>query len=163
MKTKNLIVGAKSSMVTLSFSKVASPCHSEKGNEITFFFNFWVSPVYFTNIYIVYFLSGRGITLQDPDNIIIPGKLGLSQISIFEIHNPKRGAWTLTVSGGNGGHEFFVKSSSATNVDFEHYFLVEMPGRGRRMVEVPTSNPIIGKWLIFFCCARKLEVKGNVR
>ena len=37
MKTKNLIVGAKSSMVTLSFSKVASPCHSEKGNEITFF------------------------------------------------------------------------------------------------------------------------------
>ena len=162
MKTKNVIVGAKSFMLTLSFSKVASPCQSEKGNEITFFFNFWVSPVYFTNIYIVYFLSGRGITLQDPDNIVIPGKLGLSQISIFEIHNPKRGAWTLTVSGRNGGHEFFVKSSSATNVDFEHYFLVEMPGRGRRMVEVPTSNPIIGKSGIFFCCARKLEVKGNV-
>ena len=67
------------------------------------------------------------------------------------------------MSGGNGGHEFFVKSSSATNVDFEHYFLVEMPGRGRQMVEVPTSNPIIGKSFIFFCCARKLEVKGNVR
>lgn len=67
------------------------------------------------------------------------------------------------MSGGNGGHEFFVKSSSATNVDFEHYFLVEMPGRGRRMVEVPTSNPIIGKSFIFFGCARKLEVKGNVR
>ena len=59
------------------------------------------------------------------------------------------------MSGGNGGHEFFVKSSSATNVDFEHYFLVEMPGRGRRMVEVPTSNPIIGKSFIVFCCARK--------
>lgn len=158
MKTKNVIVGAKSFMLTLSFSKVASPCHSEGGNEITFFFNFLVSPVYFTNIYIVYFLSGRGITLQDPDNIVIPGKVGLSQISIFEIHNPKRGAWTLTVSGGNGGHEFFVKSSSATNVDFEHYFLVEMPGRGRRMVEVPTSNPIIGKSLIFFLL--RAEIRG---
>lgn len=158
MKTKNVIVGAKSFMLTLSFSKVASPCHSEGGNEITFFLNFLVSPVYFTNIYIVYFLSGRGITLQDPDNIVIPGKVGLSQISIFEIHNPKRGAWTLTVSGGNGGHEFFVKSSSATNVDFEHYFLVEMPGRGRRMVEVPTSNPIIGKSLIFFLL--RAEIRG---
>ena len=63
------------------------------------------------------------------------------------------------MSGGNGGHEFFVKSSSATNVDFEHYFLVEMPGRGRRMVEVPTSNPIIGKSFQYIFLLRA-EIRG---
>ena len=90
--------------------------------------------------------TGRGITLKDPDNVIITsGKLSLSQISVFEISNPRRGAWTLTVSGSNGGHEFFVKSSSATNVDFEYYFLIKLPGRRRQPVEVPNSNPVIGK------------------
>jgi len=90
--------------------------------------------------------KGQGITLIDPDNVVITsGKLSLSQISIYQINNPKKGAWSLAVSGSNGGHEFFVKSSSATNVDFENYFLIAVPGRRGQKVEVPISNPVIGK------------------
>lgn len=89
---------------------------------------------------------GHGITLTDPDNVIITsGKLSLSQISVYEIDNPKRGTWTLAVRGSNGGHEFFVKSSSATNVDFSHYFLTTVPGRRGQMVDVPVANPVLGK------------------
>ena len=59
MKTKNVIVGAKSFMLTLSFSKVASPCHSEKGNEITFFFLISECPQYTLLTYIS-FISSQG-------------------------------------------------------------------------------------------------------
>jgi len=89
---------------------------------------------------------GQGITLMDPDDIIITsGKLSLSQISVYQIDNPKKGAWTLVVSGGNGGHEFYVKSTSETNVDFEHYFIISLRGRRGVSTEVPISNPVIGK------------------
>ena len=81
--------------------------------------------------------------MKDPDNsIVVSGKLSLSQISVYQIENPKVGAWTLSVSGSNGEHEFFVKSSSETNVDFEHYFITTLPGRSRR--EVPVSHPTTG-------------------
>ncbi|XP_044182994.1 von Willebrand factor A domain-containing protein 7-like [Acropora millepora] len=90
--------------------------------------------------------NGRGITLKGPDNsIVVSGKLSLSQISVYQIDNPKSGAWTLSVSGSNGEHEFFVKSSSETNVDFEHYFITTLPGRSRRTKEVPVSHPTAGK------------------
>ena len=89
--------------------------------------------------------AGHGITLTDPDNIeITSGKLSLSQISVYQIDNPKDGAWTLAVSGTNGGHEFYVKSSSETNVDFEQYFIIPLRGRRRETVDVPISNPVIG-------------------
>lgn len=92
------------------------------------------------------FFPGQGITLTDPDNIIITsGKLSLSQISVYQIDNPKKGAWTLVVSGGNGGHEFYVKSTSETNVDFEHYFIISLRGRRGQSAEVPISNPVIGR------------------
>lgn len=91
--------------------------------------------------------KGKGITLTDPDNIVITsGKRSLSQISVYQIDNPKKGGWTLAVSGSNGGHEFYVKSTSETNVDFEHYFIIPLSRRRRRETsEVPISNPIIGK------------------
>lgn len=91
--------------------------------------------------------NGEGITLKDPDDsIIVSGKLNLSQISVYQIDNPKKGAWVLTISGRNGEHEFYVKSSSATNVDFDHYFLTTVPGRRRlHNVEVPVSHPVIDK------------------
>jgi len=47
---------------------------------------------------------------MDPDDIIITsGKLSLSQISVYQIDNPKKGAWTLVVSGGNGTTYGFKK------------------------------------------------------
>ncbi|XP_067023629.1 hemicentin-2-like [Acropora muricata] len=86
------------------------------------------------------------ITLKDPDNsIVVSGKLSLSQISVYQIDNPKTGAWTLSVSGSSGEHEFFVKSSSETNVDFEHYFITTLPGRSRSTKEVSVSRPTAGK------------------
>ena len=91
--------------------------------------------------------SGQGITLIDPDNITITsGKLSLSQITVYQIDRPKKGTWTLTISGSTGGHEFYVKSSSETNVDFEFYFLISL-GRRRDATEVPISNPVIGKFV----------------
>lgn len=94
-----------------------------------------------------FFFTGEGITLKDPDDITITsGKLSLSQLSVYQIDNPKKGAWTLVVSGGNGGHEFYVKSTSETNVDFEHYFIISLVSRrGRPPIEVPVSNPVIGR------------------
>lgn len=45
----------------------------------------------------------------------------------------------------SGDHEFQVKSSSETNVDFEVYFIIPIRGRRRQTTEVPISNPVIGK------------------
>lgn len=91
-------------------------------------------------------VEGDGIILRNTDNVeISSGKLSLPYVTIYEITNPKRGAWTLTVPGSLGDHEFSVKSSSDTNVDFEHYFLVELPSRRGRRTKVPISNPVAGK------------------
>ena len=70
-------------------------------------------------------------------------KLSLSQITVYQIDRPKIGGWTLIVSGE---HEFQVKSSSETNVNFEVYFIIPMQGRRRQITEVPISNPVIGKF-----------------
>ncbi|XP_073229342.1 von Willebrand factor A domain-containing protein 7-like isoform X4 [Porites lutea] len=90
--------------------------------------------------------AGHDITLQDPENVeITSGKLSLSYITIYEITNPKRGTWTLTAPGKNGDHEFSVKTSSDTNVDFEHYFLIALSWRRGHNADVPISNPVTGK------------------
>ena len=90
------------------------------------------------------------ITLQDPENVeITSGKLSLSYITIYEITNPKRGTWTLTAPGKNGDHEFSVKTSSDTNVDFEHYFLIALSWRRGHNADVPISNPVTGKSVTF--------------
>ena len=94
-------------------------------------------------------LTGRGIVLKNANNVeITSGKLSLSHITIYEITNPRKGAWTLTVPGSNGDHEFSVKSSSDSNVDFDHYFLITLSWR-RRSSEVPVSNPVVGKPVSF--------------
>lgn len=90
--------------------------------------------------------AGHVITLQDPENVeITSGKLSLSYITIYEITNPKRGTWTLTAPGKNGDHEFSVKTSSDTNVDFEYYFLIALSWRRGHNADVPISNPVTGK------------------
>ena len=80
---------------------------------------------------------------------ITSGKLSLSYITIYEITNPKRGTWTLTAPGKNGDHEFSVKTSSDTNVDFEHYFLIALSWRRGHNADVPISNPVTGKSVTF--------------
>ena len=94
-------------------------------------------------------LTGHGIVLKNADNVeITSGKLSLSHITIYEITNPRKGTWTLTVPGSNGDHEYSVKSSSDTNVDFDHYFLIKLSWH-RQPTEVPISNPVVGKPVSF--------------
>lgn len=101
------------------------------------------------NSHFLIVLTGRGIVLKNADDVeITSGKLSLSHITIYEITNPRRGTWTLTVPGSNGDHEFSVKSSSDTNVDFDHYFLIKLSWH-RRSTEVPISNPVVGKPVSF--------------
>ena len=94
-------------------------------------------------------LTGRGIVLKNADNVeITSGKLSVLHITIYEITNPSKGTWTLTVPGSNGDHEYSVKSSSDSNVDFDHYFLTKLSWR-RRSTEVLVSNPVVGKPVSF--------------
>ena len=72
----------------------------------------------------------------------------MSHITIYEITNPRKGTWTLTVPGSNGDHQYSVKSSSDSNVGFDHYFLITLSWR-RRSTEVPVSNPVVGKPVSF--------------
>ena len=93
--------------------------------------------------------TGHGIVLKNADNFeITSGKLSLSHITIYEITNPRKGTWSLTVPGSNGDHEYSVKSSSDTNVDFDHYFLIKLSWH-RQPTEVPISNPVVGKPVSF--------------
>ena len=106
-------------------------------------------------------LTGRGIVLKNADNVeITSGKLSLSHITIYEISNPRKGTWTLTVPGSNGDHEFSVKSSSDSNADFDHYFLITLSWR-RRSTEVPVSNPVVGKPLSFLEVDKIFSVVGE--
>ncbi|KAL9960311.1 hypothetical protein ACROYT_G033756 [Oculina patagonica] len=90
--------------------------------------------------------NGRGITLRDPTGAIVTAeKVILSQVSVYQIIKPAIGNWTLEISGSTtGAHEFYVKSSSDTNIDFKHYFMIPI-GRGRGRAEVPFPNSITGK------------------
>ncbi|EDO33717.1 predicted protein [Nematostella vectensis] len=91
----------------------------------------------------------NGIELQDPTGITITsGKTSLSKVSVYQVKNPKAGAWTLVVPSIAGHHEYFVKSTSDTNIDFEHYFLFEMTSRKRGKIEraeLPLSYSLKGR------------------
>lgn len=78
--------------------------------------------------------------------IITAEKVSLSQLCFYQITSPPKGYWTLEISttGKIVDHEFYVKSTSETNIDFKHYFMVPV-GRRRRKTEVPFSNPIARK------------------
>jgi len=71
-------------------------------------------------------------------------KIILSQATVYQITKPATGNWTLEISEDvTGQHEFFAKSSSDTNIDFKHYFMIPL-GRGRRKAVVPFQNPVTG-------------------
>lgn len=90
--------------------------------------------------------NGHGIILKDPtDATVTAEKIVLTQVSVYQITKPALGNWTLEISDDTtGGHEYFVKSSSNTNIDFKHYFMIPL-GRGRRKAVASFANPITGK------------------
>ena len=89
------------------------------------------------------------VTLKDPNNVVITsGKISLSKVHVYQIKNPTTGTWVLTIPSAAGKSDFFVKGSSATNIDFEHSFLIHRT-RGRMVEEVPIHHPIIGGYFTF--------------
>lgn len=90
--------------------------------------------------------NGRDITLRNPSGAIITAqKVNLSQLCFYQIASPPKGYWTLEITTDTtGDHEFYVKSTSKTNINFKHYFMIPV-GRRRRKSEVPFSNPIARK------------------
>ncbi|KAK3730532.1 hypothetical protein QZH41_017239 [Actinostola sp. cb2023] len=86
--------------------------------------------------------KGTTISLTDPRGVIITsGKISLSKVSVYEITRPKVGTWTLVCPPSIGQYNYFVKSHSDSNIEFEYYFLFTMH---RPATEVPISQPLIG-------------------
>ena len=95
---------------------------------------------------------GPSINLRDPRGAsVTSGKISLSTGAIYEINHPRPGTWKLIVSGA-GKHNYLIKGSSKTNVDFE-YFFVMIPTSGRSGKPIPISHPLLGEChlLCIFC------------
>ena len=87
--------------------------------------------------------SSGDVNLQAPSgDVITSGKLVLPRVVVFLIKKPQVGAWNLVVSGNVGRYDFRVKSTSSSNIDFDHYFLLKLSGSA---LEVPVDQPVSGK------------------
>ena len=92
---------------------------------------------------------GASINLRDPIGAsVTSGKISLSKGAIYEISHPRPGTWKLIVSGA-GKHNYLIKGSSKTNVDFE-YFFVMFPTVGKWKKPIPISHPLLGECHCFF-------------
>ena len=92
---------------------------------------------------------GPSINLRDPRGAsVTSGKISLSKGAIYEISHPRPGTWKLIVSGA-GKHNYLVKGSSKTNVDFEYFFVI-IPTSGQGRIPIPISHPLLGE--CHFCC-----------
>lgn len=93
-------------------------------------------------------LMGPSINLRDPrGGLVTSGKISLSKGAIYEISHPRPGTWKLIISGA-GKHEYLIKGSSKTNVDFE-YFFVMIPTYGSSTKPIPISHPLLGECHLF--------------
>ena len=79
--------------------------------------------------------------LVDPSGVTFTsGKISMSGATVYQISKPQSGAWDLVVFSSAGSYEFRAKSTSATNIDFEHFFLFT-PTRGRQR-NIPLTQPL---------------------
>lgn len=91
---------------------------------------------------------GPSINLRDPIGVsVTSGKIALSKGAIYEINHPRPGTWKLIISGA-GKHNYLIKGSSKTNVDFE-YFFVMIPSHGSSTKPIPISHPLLGECHLF--------------
>ncbi|XP_031568688.1 uncharacterized protein LOC116303307 isoform X2 [Actinia tenebrosa] len=87
--------------------------------------------------------QGAAISLTDSQGVTITsGKVSMSKVSIYEIASPRVGTWTLVIPPSAGLHNYFVKSTSDSNIDFEYYFLRTIR---RPPSEVPIPEPLLGR------------------
>jgi hypothetical protein len=69
----------------------------------------------------------------------------LDQGTVYQISNPNVGVWNLGIKAdSNVNYDFFVKGSSADNIDFEYYF-VRTTVRRRVSTTIPIISPLLGK------------------
>ncbi|KXJ20080.1 Hemicentin-2 [Exaiptasia diaphana] len=86
--------------------------------------------------------QGAAILLINPRGVkITSGKTSMTKISVYEMTRPLVGTWALVIPSSSGKHTYYVKSTSDTNIDFEHFFMQSMPGP---VTDVPVSDPLIG-------------------
>ncbi|XP_031568684.1 von Willebrand factor A domain-containing protein 7-like isoform X4 [Actinia tenebrosa] len=87
--------------------------------------------------------QGAAISLTDSQGVTITsGKVSMSKVSIYEIASPRVGTWTLVIPPSAGMHNYFVKSNSDQNIDFDYYFLMLIK---KPASEVPVTDPLIGE------------------
>ena len=68
----------------------------------------------------------------------------LDQGTVYQISRPNVGVWNLGVTAvSNVNYNFFVKGSSANNIDFEYYFVRTKVRRGVSTT-VPIASPVLG-------------------
>ena len=88
--------------------------------------------------------SGPSINLRDPrGSSVTSGKISFSKAAIYEISQPRPGTWKLIISGA-GKHNYVIKGSSKTNVDFENFFVM-IPTSGKLRKPIPISHPLLGE------------------
>jgi len=69
----------------------------------------------------------------------------LDQGTVYQISKPNVGVWNLGVTAvSNVNYDFFVKGSSANNIDFEYYFVRTTVKRGVATT-IPIASPVLGK------------------
>ena len=69
----------------------------------------------------------------------------LDQGTVYQISRPNVGVWNLGVTAvSNVNYDFFVKGSSANNIDFEYYFVRTTVRRGVSTT-IPIASPVLGK------------------
>jgi hypothetical protein len=73
----------------------------------------------------------------------------MTRVSIYEIKTPRVGTWTLVIPPTAGLHNYFVKSNSDKNIDFEYYFLMLTK---KPASEVPVTDPLIGELKAILWC-----------
>lgn len=95
-----------------------------------------------------------GVSLTSPSGILTGvSQKQLDKGTVYQIINPSVGVWNLEISNGNSvNYDYYAKATSASNIDFEYYFVK----RSRRGALIPITNPVQGKliWPSNYCYFR---------
>ena len=86
------------------------------------------------------------VSLTPPSGTIVGVTTNtLDQGTVYQISKPNVGIWNLGINAdSNVNYDFFVKGSSADNIDFEFYFVRTTARRGVSRT-IPITAPLLGK------------------
>ena len=88
------------------------------------------------------------VSLTSPTGTIATTS-NLDRGTVYQISKPNAGIWNLGINADpNVKYDFFVKGSSADNIDFEYYFVRTTVRRGVSTT-VPITAPLLGKTFVY--------------